>query len=367
MHKEYIIRPIEKSDLTDLCHLAKESGIGFTSLPESREALADKIKKSIQSFSKNHSELSSELSNEYYMFGLEHITSKKIIGVSAIEANVGANELFYHYKVGQLTKASKYPDIRKEHQILSLSSDLSNSSEICTLFLLPEHRHKFLGKLLSKSRFLFLKQFASRFPEQIIAEMRGASDEQGVSPFWEAIGKHFIGLSFPEADYIKGCGNAEFITNLIPENRVYTCILPKDAQDSIGQVHKFTEPAKILLEREGFKFKGYIDLFDAGPTLHANLHKINSIKNSKIYKINKISNNISDNISDNKNNKITCLISNTKLLHWRALITEAVILDNNQIYVAPEILSNLQLIEGDEVIATDQEFITVSKNPHKGY
>ena len=95
---------------------------------------------------------------------------------------------------------------------------------------------------------------------------------------------------------------------------MYTCLLPKDAQHSLGKVHKLTEPAKKLLEQEGFKFKGYIDLFDAGPALHANLNKIKSIKNSAIYTA--IKNQQSNH--NNFNHKL-CLISNTKLNKWRVI------------------------------------------------
>ena len=332
--KDYIIRPIQKNDLTDLCYLAKKSGIGFTSLPESRTYLANKLKRSIESFEKADSELTSE----YYMFALEHLPSKKVVGVSAIESNVGSEELFYHYKIGKLTKASKNPNIRKEHQILSISSDLSNSTEICTLFLLPDHRHKFLGKLLSKSRFLFLKQFKNRFQNKIIAEMRGVSNEDGVSPFWESIGKHFIGLEFPEADYIKGCGHTEFITNLIPENRVYTCLLPSEAQESLGKVHKFTEPAKKLLEQEGFKFKGYIDLFDAGPALHANLNNIQTINHSESYTAL-----INENCDQEITKNALCLISNNKLNQWRVLISYLEIPKDENLLLSQEDFKKLKL------------------------
>jgi arginine N-succinyltransferase len=320
---DYILRPIKKTDLTELCNLAKVSGVGFTSLPDSREALSKKIKESITSFAKKKKELYSE----YYLFALEHLPSNKIVGVSAIEANVGAEELFYHYKIGKLAKASKDLDIRITHDILTLTTDLSNTTEICTLFLLPEHRHKCLGQLISRARFLFLKLFQERFPEQIIAEMRGISDEKGVSPFWNAIGKCFIGLKFPEADYIKGCGQKQFITDLIPETRIYASMLPTGARNAIGKVHKLTAPAKSLLEKEGFKFKGYVDLFDAGPTLHAKMQQINTFNNTKDYKISNI--NIEDYLKKNKDVQLTPVILSNKNIKWRASLSEAIILENN--------------------------------------
>ena len=53
----------------------------------------------------------------------------------------------------------------------------------------------------------------------------------------------------------------------MPEFRLYTCMLPKAAQHAIGQVHDLTKPALALVEREGFRYRGYIDIFDGGPTV----------------------------------------------------------------------------------------------------
>jgi arginine N-succinyltransferase len=32
--------------------------------------------------------------------------------------------------------------------------------------------------------------------------MRGISDEQGHSPFWESLGRHFFKMEFSQADYL---------------------------------------------------------------------------------------------------------------------------------------------------------------------
>ena len=36
--------------------------------------------------------------------------------------------------------------------------------------------------------------------------MRGYSDENGCSPFWDAIGHHFFNMDFSTADYLSGIG-----------------------------------------------------------------------------------------------------------------------------------------------------------------
>ncbi|UNB77908.1 arginine N-succinyltransferase [Escherichia coli] len=35
----------------------------------------------------------------------------------------------------------------------------------------------------------------------------------------------------------------------------------------MGQVHAQTAPARAVLEKERFRYRNYIDIFDGGPTL----------------------------------------------------------------------------------------------------
>ena len=53
----------------------------------------------------------------------------------------------------------------------------------------------------------------------------------------------------------------------MPRHPVYMNLLPQDARDAIGAVHADTLPARTMLEQEGFRYEGYVDIFDAGPTV----------------------------------------------------------------------------------------------------
>lgn len=44
-----------------------------------------------------------------------------------------------------------------------------------------------------------------------------------------------------------------------------------EARDVIGQVHPQTAPARAVLEKEGFRYRNYIDIFDGGPTLECDI------------------------------------------------------------------------------------------------
>ena len=135
---------------------------------------------------------------------------------------------------------------------------------------------------MSKARFLFIAEFRELFGDKVIAEMRGMSDEQGRSPFWESLGRHFFKMEFSQADYLTGVGNKAFIAELMPKFPLYTCFLSEDARNIIGRVHPDTEPALAMLKGEGFSYQGYVDIFDAGPAIEAETAKIRAVQDSQV-------------------------------------------------------------------------------------
>jgi arginine N-succinyltransferase len=66
----------------------------------------------------------------------------------------------------------------------------------------------------------------------------------------------------------------------MPKYPIYVSLLSKEAQSEIGQVHEKTNPALRMLEKEGFSCRGYVDIFDAGPTLEANLKHVRTAQAS---------------------------------------------------------------------------------------
>jgi arginine N-succinyltransferase len=74
--------------------------------------------------------------------------------------------------------------------------------------------------------------------------------------------------------------NKKFIADLMPTHPIYIPLLPKEAQEAIGQVQEQTRPAVKILEEEGFKFSGMVDIFDAGPILSAKRDQVRAVKES---------------------------------------------------------------------------------------
>lgn len=333
-----IIRPVKMDDLEDIFDLASKTGTGLTTLPSSKEHLVRKIESSIQAFNIPNG----EPKDESYLFVLEESRSQKVVGTSGIVAAVGSKQPFYTYKVNTEVRYSQSMDIYRKHHFLTLTNDFTNTSEICTLFLSADFRGGRNGMLLSKSRFLFIAQHPQRFCNKVIAEMRGISDDEGHSAFWESVGRQFFGIDFESADIENGEGNNQFIAELMPHHPIYVPLLSKKAQAVIGEVHAQTRPALQMLKAEGFRYDGYVDIFDAGPTIESPTHEIRSIKESFELKIKSIHN-------STKSATLNAMVSNNKLKSFRACLTELSPPEGNEVSISPQLAEGLLVKPGDKI------------------
>lgn len=275
-----VIRPVQMEDLAAITRLAAKTGIGVTSLPQNETSLAERITRVIKTWNDEATQ-----AEQGYMFVLEDTDTGSVVGISAIEVAVGMTEPWYNYRVGTLVHASKELGVYSQMPTLFLSNDHTGYSELCTLFLDPDYRKNKNGPLLSKARFLFMAAFQERFADKVIAEMRGFSDENGRSPFWESLGRHFFSIDFSHADYLTGIGQKSFIAELMPKHPLYVDFLSPEAQEVIGHVHPHTAPARKILESEGMTYEGYVDIFDAGPTLEAYVKDLRAVKESRVWRV----------------------------------------------------------------------------------
>lgn len=332
-----IIRPLMASDADALLNLAFKAGVGFTSLPADPNHIAGKITASLSAFN-SEVDFTTEQS---YVFVMEDTHTNTVVGICGIESSIGLSSPWYSYRIGTLVHSSRELKVHNSFPTLYLSNDQTACAEVCTLFLDPDYRHSKNGQLLSKSRFLFLAQFAHRFEAKIIAEMRGVSDENGQSPFWDGLGAHFFDMPFADADHLTGLGKKEFIAQLMPRHPLYINLLPKAARDAIGEVHGNTLPARKMLEDEGFRYQGYVDIFDAGPTLETQVNDIRAVRESKNYLVK-----IEDHIPIGT---VPYLISNTLLDGYRCTMVYIKVPESGPLCISSELASNLHVTALDTV------------------
>lgn len=273
----YVFRPARESDLAALFSLAGAVSGGLTSLPKDEGFLRDRIDESLRAFDPKIR----KPGNEKYLFVLENLEGGEVVGTAGIAARVGGFDPFYSYEIRRQKFEHKPMKIEKSLAVLHLKKTHSGPTEIGSLFLRADSRRAGLGRLLSLARFLFIAAFPSRFDTNVIAEIRGYIDQQGKSPFWESVGRHFFDHDFYTADFLSGLGNKAFIADLMPDLPIYVKLLPESVQAAIGRVHHDSEPALALLLAEGFERTSEVDIFDAGPLVRADCGRLRTIAQSR--------------------------------------------------------------------------------------
>ena len=271
------VRPARNEDFQSIYEMAKLTGGGFTNLPPDRGALVEKLVRSEHAFEKR----SDTQGDDLFVLVLENASTGQIRGTCQIFGMVGAENPFYSYRISTLTQTSKALGKTFRAQTLNLVTDFEGSSEVGGLFLHPGERAGGLGLLLARSRYLFIRQHRARFGARVLAELRGVIDESGGSPFWDAIAGRFFGMGFQEADEFNAMHGTQFIADLMPKTPIYTAMLPESALHVMGVPHPSGRAAMKMLEREGFQYDNYIDIFDGGPTMSAPTDQVRTIRDSR--------------------------------------------------------------------------------------
>ena len=101
-------------------------------------------------------------------------------------------------------------------------------------------------------RFLFIAMHRSDFRDEVLAELLPPLEPDGTSHLWEAVGRHFTGLSYREADQLSK-KNKEFIKASSP-SEIYATLLSARGAGVIGEVGEQTRGVEKLLRRIGFRY-----------------------------------------------------------------------------------------------------------------
>lgn len=334
-----LIRPIAEQDVDALIAMARESGIGVTSLPDNPELMKRKLARAVASFQQR---LSPE--EAHYIFVIQETPDGPPVGLCGIEARIGRDEVWYNYRVGEVIQASKALGLYRRTPTLFLSNDLTGATELGSLYLREPNRRNRNGSVLSKCRYLFLASFPNLFSQRVIAEMRGYSDAEGNSPFWDGLGRRFFNMEFSDADFLTGSGDKVFIAELLPKFPIYVPMLPRSAQDVISAVHPHTQPALAMLEAEGFRKNGYVDIFDAGPAVESELQRIGGVRRSD-----RVNARIVERVEKDSAVRPSWMISNERFSEFRAITATHIYRDGPTLELTPEQAEMLRITAGDPV------------------
>ncbi|MGQ3054580.1 MAG: arginine N-succinyltransferase [Roseateles sp.] len=269
-----LLRPVAEADLPALVRMAAASADGISSLPNDAAKLAARIAASLQAFAS----LDDASGEETYLFVLEDLAAGRVVGCSGIAASAGFFDRFYSYRNEFVVHASAALGVSQRMHTLHLCHDLTGATLLTSFYLDPGYEHGPAAQLLSRARLLFIRAHAERFSERIAAESPGITDAAGQSPFWDAVGRRFFGMDYPQAELIVGGRSKAFIADLMPPSPIYVALLPEAAQWALGQLHPVGELPFSVLQDEGFDADSYVDIFDGGPTVDAPLASLRSVR-----------------------------------------------------------------------------------------
>jgi arginine N-succinyltransferase len=277
----YEIRGALASDEDQLLEVAAH--LDTVNLPDDRESIRGILEIAHRSFSG----AIKDPRRREYVFVLVDRAKERVIGTSMIIAQLGRRDAPYiYFDVIDEERYSATLDRHFNHTTLSIGYSYNGPTEIGGLILLPEYRRvpEKLGLFLSYVRFLYIKMHRDFFRDEILAELLPPLEPDGTSHLWDAVGRHFTGLTYGEADRLSK-KNKEFIRGLFPEGTIYASLLPKAAQDVIGKVGAQTRGVEKMLRRIGFRYAERVDPFDGGPHFTAPTDEITLVQRATRAKV----------------------------------------------------------------------------------
>lgn len=329
-----IVRPAGPADLDHLLELAILSGPGFTSLPEDPDVLSERLDLSQKSFA---GELTPE--EAWYTLMLEDGDTGDIDGIGGVKATVGLKRPFFSFRLFNNITQSPSLGVKMNHQTLVLVNECAGWTEVGSLFLKADRRRGGAGRLLAQSRYMLMGTQPTMFSEHVLAELRGVFTPDGACPFWDHVAHKFFPIKFDDADRMTGSTDKQFILDLAPRHPIYVELLPEPARNVIGKVHPQGIPAMALLESEGFRTNGLVDIFDAGPTVSCLRDNIRTIRDARVLKV-EIGNDIQA--------ELPALISTDSLAQFRAVRVKADI-DGETVAITADAAHALRVKAGDTV------------------
>lgn len=252
-----IFRLATSEDCTDIAKMTASADAGLTTVPRTKEGVADYIDQS-ERF------LANDDTANRVLFVVER--DGKIMGMSGIIPKLGLERPFYSFKRSRHARRSSVRDLRVKYDTLQLTTDFDDYTELASIFVAPEARGKGVSRLLSLGRLGFIETHRDLFEDRLMADIRGWVDQDGKSPFWDHLTSKFIQTDYDIADRLSAI-DGRFIPELMPSLPVMLNLLPDSVNHCAGRPHELSAGAMGLLMSAGFETTDLCDIFDGGPAI----------------------------------------------------------------------------------------------------
>lgn len=277
----FLVRSVEANDLPALYDLARQAPLFH--LPADKNHIKQLIYTSVQSFQKN-----TPPADAVYLFIIEDVDKKKVVGTSQIIANyASAKAPYYYFQVSEKKFRDKELRISKNQRFLKLKKTTQELSTIGGVVIDRDYRGspEKIGKQIIQTRLIYMGMFPNRFKDKILSELVAPVTENGENLFWKNIGERFTELSSKQADQLEKQKKMEFIYNLIPKDKIYLSLLDENIIPSINRVEfKHGKTAQHIIEKMGFRYLHKVHV--QGCLLYgAQLDQIPLVRNLKALKV----------------------------------------------------------------------------------
>ncbi len=270
----YEVRAALPDDCDALFELARY--LDTVNLPHERAAVRELLELSEASFSGRLTDAAAHR----YVFLLWDRDAERAVGTSTIVAQHGRPDSPYiYFSVLEDERYSRSLKRHFRHDVLRLGFAYDGPTELGGLVVHPDTRGapERLGKLIFCVRFLYIASRRPRFRDHVIAELLPPLEPDGRSHLWEALGRHFTGMSYSEADILSS-RDKTFIRDLFPSSDIYVSLLAPEARHVIGRVGEQTRAVERMLVRAGFQYAKRVDPFDGGPHFLAETDRVTLIR-----------------------------------------------------------------------------------------
>lgn len=172
------------------------------------------------------------------------------------------------YHVGVVVHAARELGLFQPQRTLLLGHDHTGSSELADLAFAPGlgdgDRAAAFGALLAAA-LARIEAEPGSYARRLVIELPGLRDDDGRSPFWEGLGRHFYPGDPAAAAARHGPEWRCHVAELLPRQVVHTSFLPQAAQHALGAVHPSWRMLLPLLKAAGFADSEHVNVEDGGP------------------------------------------------------------------------------------------------------
>lgn len=190
-------------------------------------------------------------------------------GAVRCRRNIGSHEPRYWYHVGTRVHAASDLAMFRRERTLLLGNDLTGAMEIAALATNETDavrrrllQHELIGAAIERLRVPTHRNDSAR----IIAPLPGVRHD-GVSPFWEGLGRAFFPGDPEQARRRFGERWVTHVAALLPKHPLVVSILPESAQAAIGQVPDAAAGYRDALLAHGFVVGQHVSVDDGGAVL----------------------------------------------------------------------------------------------------